>query len=97
MGPPPTGNGLAESMTPGNERICRGHFLQAADGIAAGTRETYPGCHAQPDTPPCVYFYRICQCNDQRWMGLVGTRISVPDLDIPGHHARMIAPNFTYP
>lgn len=93
------GNGLAEAMIPGNERVWLGHFLRTwtASGFSEDAFAEYVRCYAQAGTPTTgANFYRTYKTDMQRWMALAGTRFSQPALYIHGRHDPVIVPEFTH-
>lgn len=92
------GNGLAEAMIPGNERVWLGHFLRAWGGnsIPADVFDELVRCYALPDTPTTgANLYRCYKQDTQRWRQLAGTRFAQPGLYIYGRHDPVIIPEFT--
>lgn len=92
------GNGLAEAMIPGNERVWLGHFLRAwsSEGFPHDTFEEHVRCYSIQDTATTgANFYRCYKQDMARWAELAGRKFAMPGLYIHGYKDPVIIPEYT--
>ncbi len=92
------GQGLAEAMIPGNERVWLGHFLRAwsAQGFPEDAFEEHVRCYSIPNTATTgANMYRCYKQDMARWAELAGRKFAMPGLYIHGYKDPVIIPEYT--
>lgn len=92
------GQGLAEAMIPGNERVWLGHFLRAwsSAGYPADSLEEHTRCYEIEHTATTgANMYRCYKQDMARWAELAGRKFAMPGLYIHGYKDPVIIPEYT--